>query len=117
MLGRFDHSKNCSVPHFLPQGMMKDGLPVIIFPKNQTKAVVGKLYDFEYTMTMSATFTIDGQVYRVAHAWGLMDTEMKEGDMFDQIFHSKAGPAVQSTIADRMDPELRERLLALKPRT
>ncbi len=113
MLGSFDYHLNCSLPHYIPQELSDRGIPVIIFPKNPREAVIGKKYFFEYVLTASATYTIDGTVYRVAHAVGLVDVEMREGGLLDTVIHNKKGPAIRGTIADR-NPALASKLLALK---
>lgn len=75
---------------FVPQGMSQDGYPVIVFPKKSHAATRGKLYDFDIQVTNSATYVLDGQTYRVAHAHYLQDVQGTEGDFIDEILHASS---------------------------
>jgi hypothetical protein len=80
--------------------MCQDGYPVIIFPKEHWKAVVGTQYDFEPIMTRSATYTVDGEVYRVAHAVSLHAVKDNEADYIDEIIHAHVGVDRSPTLGD-----------------
>lgn len=70
--------------------MSEDGYPVIVFPKKSHAATQGRLYEFDIQMTNSATYVLDGQIYRVAHAYYLQDVQGKEGDFIDEILHASS---------------------------
>jgi len=119
MIGRFDYYKNCSLIHHVPQGETYQGLPVIVFPRNAMSVVAGHTYEFAMRIS-SGTYTIDKKEYRVAHATILRETEGKEGGIIDQILHShKMGQTLKtkstgSTLGDRLDPETRAKLEAMR---
>lgn len=113
MIGKFGYRENCSIMHYLPQGEVQDGYPVIVFPKEPSKVVEGKLYEFFPTMTRAATYTIDGQVYRVAHAIDLRDTTGKEGDFVDSLLYHTAGGKKGGTLGDALGSDLRAKLTSL----
>ncbi len=106
--GQFGYRRNCSIPHFIPQGLEHDGYPVIVFPQRNSDVTVGKTYDFTIKPTRAATYTIDGEVYRVAHAIAPRDINDEEGTIFDQI--ECLEKPTTFTLGERFPPELVERM-------
>jgi hypothetical protein len=113
MIGTFNYRENCSIPHFIPQGESNNGFPVIVFPKKNTDIVIGNTYEFMVQMTMKATYTIDGNIYRVGHAVAPREVTGTEGDDIDAIMHRPSKDS-SATIGNVLDPSTTEKLLALK---
>lgn len=115
MIGRFAYRLNCPIPHFVPQGEFADGYPVIVFPKKTAEAEVDVDYEFVIVLTRDATYTIDGKMYRVAHATALHRTDRVGTSFLDAVLHRP--PATSpNTLGDLLDPATRAKLLALAGR-
>lgn len=111
--GIFNYHENCSIPHHIPPGQEQDGCPVIVFPKNIHDVTIGRTYTFISVMTRRATYTIDGQVYRVAHAIGLVEQSGTEGDSIDLMLHSpKTMPPTK--LGDYLNGDVADQLIALR---
>ena len=106
MIGTFEYRLNCSLIHFIPQGETAGGYPVIVFPEKPEKVVPGKQYCFIPRLTRSATYVVDGIVYRVAHATNVIDTAFKEGTFLDEVIHNKAGQPASGALSERLNPEV-----------
>ena len=102
--GRFDYHRNCAIPHHLPQDQSADGMRVIVFPKRTTDITVGKTYDYDSVLTREATYVIDGEKFRVAHAYIIRCISDAEGDTMDEIFH-RPEDAPASSLGDTVDPD------------
>jgi hypothetical protein len=111
--GAFEHRKNCTLPHIIREGYVTfDGTPIIVFPKDPAKIVLGRNYELDVKLTRRATYTIDDTVYRVAHGRVLGDVDGVEADWVEQITHNTAPP--KATLEDSLPPGVREKLLALR---
>ncbi len=101
MIGTFNfHDRGVAILHFLPQGEVREGHPIIVFPQRDHQIIAGKTYEFYAKLTADATYVVDGQVYRVAHAIAPREVSDTEGDFVDTILHHRAGPAAPVTLAD-----------------
>lgn len=98
--GKFDFHNNCSLIHHIPQDMGDDCYPVIVFPPKQHSVVPGKTYSYVPQLTRRATYTFDGQKYRVAHATSMMLVEGDNGaDYVDTLVHKSTGDS-STTMGD-----------------
>lgn len=100
MIGTFGYRSDCSIAHYLPQGKVHDGLPIIVFPQKNEDIVPGRTYEFGLAMTREATYIIDGVTYRVGHAIAPRELGGQEADYVDQVLHRSAGEAQTTTLQD-----------------
>lgn len=115
MIGSFNYRLNCSILHFIPQGEVQDGYPVIVFPQKAHDVTIGRTYSFTPVPTRQATYIIDGQTYRVAHAVGLIEHEGTEGSAVDALLYGPAQTAA-SKLGDQLSGDAAEKLAALRTR-
>ena len=118
--GRFGYHKNCSLIHHLLQGETLDGLPVIVFPREASKVVEGKVYEFMAKPTRDAAYVIENggikTTYRVVHAIAPTPIDNSEADFVDQILHRTSGNSRRASIADGLTGDALSKLQALRAR-
>jgi len=114
--GMFDFRlKGCSIPHFIPNGETCDGFRVIVFPQKDHEVTLGKTYSFLMQLTREATYTIDEEVFRVAHAVRLTEVSGTEGSEYDAVVY-RPPDVEKETLSSFVDDDTVRELKALKAR-